>query len=171
MQNSVEGHGGAAGGSSPAPRVPTTGSMEDNQSRADPGTPPPAPRASITALLVDDEAHARTYLRLVLRELGITTVWEAGNGEEAVALFKQHQPVIVFLDHNMPLLSGRATIEQLHAIDPEVAVVVVTSDSDLKTVKAFADRGAIGYVLKHTPRPNLTRMVAEILDGFVVEGG
>ena len=148
-----------------------TGSVESSQSDAPPEVLPRAPRGSITALLVDDEAHTRLYLRLLLQELGVTTVWEAANGEEAVRLFAQHRPVIVFLDKNMPVLSGQQTIVQLRAIDPEAAVVVVTAENDLNTVKHFADHGAVGYLLKHSPRPKLSRMIGEILDGFVVEAG
>ena len=145
--------------------------MENSQSHTTPDALRRAPRDRITALLVDDEAHVRLYLRMVLRELGVTTVWEATNGEEAVQLFTQHRPVIVFLDNNMPVLSGRMAIERLHGIDPNAAVVVVTSESDLNTVKYFAEHGAVGYMLKHSPRRMLSQMIGEILDGFVVEAG
>lgn len=143
--------------------------MEDSHSAATPDALRCAPRDCITALLADDEAHARLYLRMVLRELGIATVWEAANGEEAVQLFAQHRPVIVFLDNNMPVLSGRMTIERLREIDPDAAVVVVTSENDINTVRHFAERGAVGYVLKHSPRQRLSQMIGEILDGFVIE--
>lgn len=131
--------------------------------------PGPAPRDGITALLVDDQGHARTYLRMILRSLGVTTTWEASNGEEAVELYSRHRPVVVFLDHNMPLMSGRDTIVRMLELDPDAAVVIMTGDNSASTVKYFAEHGAIAYVLKSNPREAVRAEVAEILDAFVVE--
>jgi DNA-binding NarL/FixJ family response regulator len=125
---------------------------------------PSADRARITALIADDEPHVRAYLRLVLRSLGVVTVWEAGDGVEALRIYEEQVPTFVLLDVNMPMLTGEGVIHALAQRFPEAAVVIVTSQSEHETVKRFAGLGAIGYVLKQQPREVMTGMIAEALD-------
>ena len=127
-------------------------------------------RSRITALIADDEPHVRTYLRLILRSLGITTVWEAGDGAEALNVYAAHRPDVVLLDVNMPVLSGAGVIEGLARRFPEAAVIIVTSQSEHHAVKRFAELGAIGYVLKQQPREVVAGMIAEAIDLLDLEG-
>lgn len=131
---------------------------------------PEAARSKITALIADDEAHVRVYLRYVLRSLGVTKIWEAGNGLEALNLFAAHAPTVVLLDVTMPVLCGRGVVETLAARFPHAAVIMVSSQSEHETVKRFADLGALGYVLKQQPREVVTRMIAEALDSLELGG-
>lgn len=100
--------------------------------------------------------------------LGVTQIHEAGNGADGVALFEQIQPTVVLLDVNMPVMSGDRAIQQILALDPEAAVIVVTSDSQHATVKHFRDLGAMGYVLKHQSAEEVRAMLDEALGCFVV---
>ena len=127
-----------------------------------------AGRETITALIIDDEPHVRAFLRISLHSLGVTRVHEAGNGADGVALFEQIQPTVVLLDVNMPVMSGDRAIQQIFALDPEAAVIVVTSDSQHTTVKHFCNLGAMGYVLKHRPAEEVRAMLDEALGCFVV---
>ena len=135
--------------------------------------PLPAPakpaRAHLTALIADDESHVRRYLRLVLNSLGLTTIWEAGDGAEALQIYAERKPSVVLLDLNMPVLGGEGVIESLARKFPEAAVIVVTSQSEHHTVKRFAEIGAIGYVLKQQPREIVTEMLAEAIDSLDVD--
>jgi len=127
----------------------------------------PVPMARPTsALLVDDEAHVRVYLRMLLQSVGVTTVWEAADGKEAVELYKLHRPPVVLLDLAMPVVGGEQVFRDLQAIDPEVAVIIVTSQSSLKTVQAIHQLGAIAYLLKHTPREQMVKTLNEALDSI-----
>jgi len=119
-----------------------------------------------SALIVDDEPHVRVYLRMLLQSLGVTTVWEAADGKEAVALYALHRPPVVLLDLAMPVVAGEQVFRELQAIDPEVAVIVVTSQSSLKTVQAIHELGAIAYLLKHTPREQMEKTLNEALDSL-----
>jgi DNA-binding NarL/FixJ family response regulator len=124
-------------------------------------------RAALSVLIIDDEPHARAYVRLILSALGVTTVWEAGNGAEGLALYGQHRPSLVMLDLNMPVMAGDVTMSRLGAIDPDVAVIVMTSENGLRTVRLFQELGAIGYVLKQSSREQATRMIQEALDSLL----
>jgi CheY-like chemotaxis protein len=55
---------------------------------------------------VDDEPHIRKYIGLILRKFGNPTIFEAGVGEQALALYTQHTPDLVLLDVNMPMMDG-----------------------------------------------------------------
>jgi YesN/AraC family two-component response regulator len=119
-----------------------------------------------SALIVDDEAHVRVYLRMLLQSLGVPTVWEASDGKEAVELYALHRPHVVLLDLAMPVVAGEQVFRNLQAIDPDVAVIVVTSQSSLKSVQAIHELGAIAYLLKHTPREQMEKTLNEALDSL-----
>lgn len=129
----------------------------------------PAPREAITALIIDDESHARMYLRMVLRSLGVTNVWEVANGREAIALCATLQPSLIFLDNNMPVLSGKRAIKELRKVNPDAVIIVVTADNDVETVRYYLEHGATNYVLKHSDRSVVTSIIADVLADFILE--
>src|SRR5688572_25862487 len=104
------------------------------------------------ALIVDDESHVRAFLRLLLRELGITDCWEAADGVSAVQLAQEHKPGIVLLDINLPGLNGLQVLAQLKQVDPDLPVVIVTAQGAISTVSEAVRLGAMGYLLKHRPK-------------------
>ena len=125
--------------------------------------------AAITALIVDDEPHVRAYLRLVLVSLGVTTAWEAENGAQALELYRLHQPSVMLLDINMPVMSGDKVMQELAQIDPEAAVIMVTAENELETVKRYIRLGAMGYVLKFLPREKITIALTDMLRCLIDE--
>jgi len=126
-----------------------------------------AARGAMSALIVDDEAHARAYTRLLLITLGVNKVWEASGAAEALALYSEHRPSVVVMDINMPMMAGDGLMVKMLAIDPKVAVVVMTSESDVKTVRRFQELGAIGYLLKQSPRDQVTELLGATLDSLI----
>lgn len=95
-------------------------------------------------LIVDDEPLARDGLRLLLAEHGdVEIVGEAGNGAEGLALATQLQPDLVFVDVQMPGMTG---VQMAAALPIECAIVFVTA-YDKFALDAF-DVHALDYVLK-----------------------
>ena len=137
------------------PYSPTAGAAHD-----------PAEAAPITALIIDDEPHVRAYVRLTLESLDVATTWEAADGATALALYAEHAPTVVFLDVNMPTMPGAETMQQLVELDPDVNVVIVTSDSGHNTVRRFLELGAMGYVLKQRPPEEFRAALYELLAQF-----
>lgn len=129
-----------------------------------------AARAELSALIIDDESHVRRYVGMLLASLGVTTVWEAGSGAEGLMLYEEHQPSVVMLDVNMPVMKGDAVMKELCELDPAVAVIVMTSESQIGVVRIFQQLGAAGYVLKHAPREVATKMIGEVLDALLAGG-
>lgn len=114
-------------------------------------------------LIVDDEPHVRVYLRMMMRRLGVETTWEVGGGEGALELYQTHQPDVVLLDINLPYMPGKEILRHLLAIDPEAAVIVVTSDQSGDTIRAVSELGAMGYVLKQLPPAQMGEVLADAL--------
>ena len=115
------------------------------------------------ALIVDDEPHVRTFLRLLLREVGVTECWEATDGGQALAMALHHQPELILLDINLPVMSGLEVLDQLRAAKCESPVIMVTSQSAMKSVLESARLGAIGYILKHSPKDQALTTLRETL--------
>jgi two-component system invasion response regulator UvrY len=126
-----------------------------------------AARSALTALIVDDEVHVRAYTRMLLASLGVTTVWEASGGEGALALYAEQRPSVVLLDVNMPTMPGEMMMTRLVEMDPDAAVIMLTTDSQIGVVRRFQELGALGYLIKHSPREQLKTLLAELLDGLL----
>ncbi|HEY2548044.1 MAG TPA: LytTR family DNA-binding domain-containing protein [Candidatus Acidoferrum sp.] len=98
----------------------------------------------IAALVVDDEDLARLVLReLIQSHSDIRIVAECANGFEAVKAVAEHKPDLIFLDVQMPKLSG---FDVLELIGSETAVIFVTA-YDQYAMRAF-EVHAVDYLLK-----------------------
>ncbi len=105
-------------------------------------------------LIAEDEALIRMDLREMLEEEGHEVVGEARDGAEAVALARALAPDVVFMDINMPHVSG---IEAASIIAEEAlaAVVMVTAFPQATQVEQAARAGAMGYVVKPFSRNDI----------------
>jgi two-component system, LytTR family, response regulator len=102
---------------------------------------------SLRVLLVDDEESARALLREYLAaETGITIAGECANGFEAVKAVAGHRPDLLFLDVQMPKLSGFEVLE-LVAEMGEIPAVIFTTAWDQYALQAF-EVYAVDYLLK-----------------------
>lgn len=116
-----------------------------------------------TILLVDDEAHIRKYVGLLLRQLGRITIIEAANGEEAIAAYQREKPLLVLLDVNMPHMDGIETLRRLKAIDAACRVVMLTSLANRQTVEEALSLGAVHYIRKDTSKEEMAKTLTEAL--------
>ncbi|MDZ4179663.1 MAG: response regulator, partial [Coriobacteriia bacterium] len=86
---------------------------------------------TLKALVVDDEAPARSELRYLLDEAGgVEVVGEASNATEAAQLIRAIPYDVIFLDIDMPGLSGVELAETLAQLDRQPAIVFVTAHSE-----------------------------------------
>lgn len=119
-----------------------------------------------TALIVDDESHVRSYVRLLLKELGIETCWEAANGNDVLLQIAANNPELVLLDLNLPGIGGMQVLEQIAARHPDLPVLIMTAQNSLETVHEAARLGASGYVVKHHPRREVLGALREFLESM-----
>lgn len=96
------------------------------------------------ALIIDDEPLNRAIIKSYLKAFPeIEVMQECGDGFEGVKAIQQHQPDIIFLDIQMPKITG---FEMLELIDQKPAVIFITA-FDAFAIKAF-EANAIDYLLK-----------------------
>lgn len=123
------------------------------------------------ALVVDDEPHVLVLLRALLKQLGITTVWEASDGAEALRQAEARRPDVVLLDLNLPQVDGLHVLEKLKADYPNLPVIVVTAQSTVKTFDRAIELGARAYVLKYGAKSEVLRQLSEAFDRIAEKSG
>ena len=117
-----------------------------------------APTPELTVVVVDDEQLARDELCFMLEPLaGISLVGRAGNGFEAVSLIERVQPDLVFLDVQMPGLTGFEVARRIHERQTSPQVVFVTA-YDRYAIEAF-EVDAVDYLLKPVDPTRLAEAV------------
>jgi two-component system, LytTR family, response regulator len=101
----------------------------------------------LTAFVVDDEALARRRLASLIADVPwATQVGEAADGAAAIAAVDQQRPDVVFLDIQMPEMSGLEVVEQLRKLS-KPPIVIFTTAHDQYAVAAF-ELEALDYLLK-----------------------
>ena len=120
----------------------------------------------LTVLIVDDEPLIRAGLRLVLDGAqGIVIVGEAGDGVEGEELAARLHPDVVLMDVRMPRRDGVAATARIRALPSPPSVVVLTAFATDAYVLGALRAGAAGFLLKHTPPPQLVDAVRQAAAG------
>ena len=116
----------------------------------------------LRAMIVDDEAPARSELRFLLEQTGkIGAISEASSVRSAIEMLMETRVEVVFLDISMPGASGLQLAEALHKLKNPPAIVFVTAYSD-HAVEAF-DVDAVDYLLKPVEEERLDRAIEKVL--------
>jgi two-component system, LytTR family, response regulator len=111
-------------------------------------------------ILIDDEPLARSVVLEYLQDFSnLQVVQECGDGFEGVKAIHQHQPDLIFLDVQMPKISG---FEMLELLDTPPAVIFTTA-FDEYALKAF-EAHAIDYLLKPFAKDRFAKAVNKWLD-------
>ncbi len=116
-----------------------------------------------SALIVDDEAHVRAFLKLVLERLGIPVIYEAGRMGEAREKFAAHSPVLVTLDINLPGGSGMDLLREFRAVDDDVLIVMISTEVQAGLVNEAVGAGADGFIRKDLPCEAILAELKDIL--------
>ena len=113
----------------------------------------------ISALIADDEASARSRLRRLLAPYSFQLLDDASDGIEALQAIHKHRPQVLFLDVQMPGLTGFEVVE---ALAPEAMplIVFVTAYDDY-ALAAF-EANAVAYLLKPVAEEKLKTVMARI---------
>jgi DNA-binding NarL/FixJ family response regulator len=130
------------------------------------GPIPLPPAARIRVLIADDHPVVRDGLAAIIGcQSDMVVVAEAGNGREAVNLWRQHRPDVTLLDLRMPDLDGVGVIENLRAVDAAARTILLTSfDSDEDIYRGMR-AGAKAYLLKDARREDLLDCIRRVHGG------
>jgi DNA-binding NarL/FixJ family response regulator len=100
-------------------------------------------------LIVDDHAMVRQGIATMLHtDPNILVVAEAQDGSEATEAVARHQPDVVLLDVNMPVLNGPETTRRIRDQWPHVQVVGLSVQDDEATARLMLDAGACAFISK-----------------------
>src|SRR4030095_7858794 len=92
--------------------------------------------AQIRALIADDEALARKFIRRMLKDdRDVEIIGECGNGKEAVAMIRKENPDLVFLDVQMPEMDGLAVLESIGI--ERLPEIIFTTAYEQYAIRAF----------------------------------
>jgi DNA-binding NarL/FixJ family response regulator len=122
--------------------------------------------SEIRILLAEDQTLLRQGLRTILElEPGLTVVGEAANGKDTVRQAVTLRPDIVLMDIQMPEQSGVEATALITAACPGTRVIVLTTfDYDEYVFNAIKG-GAMGYLLKDVPAPELIDTIRRVHGG------
>ena len=103
----------------------------------------------IRVMLVDDHEMVRNGLgTFLLVHDDLELAGEAGDGQEALAVFERVRPDVILMDLKMPRMDGVEAIRALTKRDPDARVIALTSFKEEALVQEALDAGALGYLLK-----------------------
>ena len=105
---------------------------------------------------ISGEINAQSDMRVIA---------EASDGDEALVLFRKHQPDVTLMDIRMPKVNGIAAISAIRAEFPQARVIVLTTAAgDVQAVRGFK-AGAAGYLLKNLLRKELVETIRLVYSG------
>jgi two-component system response regulator NreC len=121
---------------------------------------------SIRVFIADDHGILRGGLRaLITAQADMEVVGEAGSGPEAESRVAETEPDVVLMDISMPRGGGLAAIAAIKRVRPKTRILVLTVHDELGYVRAAADAGAIGYVVKNAVDTELLAAIRAVAQG------
>ena len=124
------------------------------------------------AVVDDHKIFAGSLVRLIC-ELDMTDViWEAYSTAECWKMLENSQPDVLMLDISLPDGNGIDLCLQIKKKYPQVKIIMLTSYSELSTIKRALDAGADGYVLKNSMPDELLEGIRTVVSGknFLCDG-
>jgi DNA-binding NarL/FixJ family response regulator len=120
----------------------------------------------IRVLVADDQALLRGSFRVLIDTApGLTTIGEAGNGAEAVAMARSARPDLVLMDVRMPEMDGIEATRQICAELQDTRVLMLTTFDLDSYVYSALRAGASGFLLKDTPPADLLSAIRVVAAG------
>lgn len=126
---------------------------------------------TIRVVIADDHPVFRAGMVTVLQDLpGLAVVGQAADGAEALEVVAGEQPDVVLMDLRMPGVGGLEATARIRVEHPDVAVLVLTMDSDDDSIFAALRAGARGYLLKEADGLDILRAIEGVARGEAVFG-
>ena len=117
----------------------------------------------VRLIIADDHVLVRQGLAMLLKRLdGIEVVAEASDGEQAIALAREHRPDVVLMDVHMPVLDGLKATERLARDLPGVRVIGLSMYEGDEIGAAMRRVGAAGYLSKDCSAVQLASMIRNV---------
>jgi len=126
-------------------------------------------KTKIRILLADDHLVVRMGIASILSfEKDIEVIGETDNGADAVRLTRELKPDVVLMDLKMPQLNGADATMQIHAANPGIKVLILTTFGTSAELKKAMDCGAAGALLKNSSQAEIINAIREVVSGKCV---
>ncbi|MBM7659352.1 two-component system chemotaxis response regulator CheY [Bacillus mesophilus] len=99
-------------------------------------------------LIVDDAAFMRMMIKDILSKNGYEVVGEAADGQQAVDLYKEHNPDLVTMDITMPEMDGITALKEIKKINPNAKVIMCSAMGQQAMVIDAIQAGAKDFIVK-----------------------
>jgi len=120
----------------------------------------------IKIMLVDDHDIVRTGIRLILEQMtGVEIIAECADGHQAVLKAKEMKPDVIFMDVNMPGLSGLEATRRITEYSTDIRVIILTIHAENPFPKQLLDAGANGYLTKGCGEAELQAALNKVYAG------
>ena len=120
-------------------------------------------RRSLKLLIVDDSNIMRRRIERSQTFEDLQVVGTAGNGIEALEMFRKTDPDMVTMDLTMPQMDGIECISKLVQLKPAVRILVISALADKATAVEAMERGANGFLNKPFTDRQLNEAIAELM--------
>lgn len=114
-------------------------------------------------LVCDDSVFMRTMLKNVLVDFGHEIIGEAGNGIQAVQLYRKLAPDIVTMDITMPQMDGIEAVRTIRNYDPLAVIIMVTAIGQKAVMIDAIDAGAVDFIVKPFEQNKINKTVERAL--------
>jgi pilus assembly protein CpaE len=120
---------------------------------------------NIRVLIVDDLPETRENVRKLLQfESDVEVIGQAGTGEEAIEMAKEHQPDIILMDINMPGIDGIGASQQITELVPSVQIIIMSVQSDPNYLRRAMMAGARDFLTKPFGGDELVAAIRRVHD-------
>jgi two-component system, chemotaxis family, chemotaxis protein CheY len=114
-------------------------------------------------LIVDDSNIMRRRIERSQQFEALEVVGSAGNGVDALEIFKKTDPDVVTMDLTMPRMDGIECIGKIVALKPAVRILVISALADKATAVEAMEKGANGFLNKPFTDRQLNEAIAELM--------
>ena len=116
----------------------------------------------MSAIVIDDDSNVTEVFSELLELQGIDVLATGHNGQDAVMLFKKHQPDVVFLDVHMPERGGIQALREIKEKSTKTKIVMVTGDLSKDLERLLQKMGAAAIVFKPFNMERIMQVLEDI---------
>jgi two-component system NarL family response regulator len=121
------------------------------------------PEHKIRVILADDHPVVRDGLAAIVNQQpDMEVVAEAGDGEQAIALYEKHLPDVMVLDLRMPKFDGVTVVQQVMDKHAKARLLIMTTYDGDEDIFRSLSQGAKGYILKDAPRQEILSAIRAV---------
>lgn len=119
--------------------------------------------SDITVMLCDDSPLIRKKLNEILGRVGVSSIIEAENGEDAVTLYKEKKPDLVFMDIVMPNKTGIEALREIREYDENAKVVMASTVGTQRNLITAIKEGAFEFLQKPIKDEDILKVINRML--------